>query len=68
VFVCQRVTSTADGRPFTTPVDLSCSCVPKTTSSCDTQCEMAYGGREMSCIGNGDQLSVSCGCAVVYLK
>lgn len=68
VFVCQYATSTVDGHPFTIPVELSCSCQPKAMAPCTTECQIAFGGREMSCIGNGDQLSVSCGCAIIYLK
>jgi hypothetical protein len=68
VFVCQRATFSSDGRPFTKPVQLSCACVPKATYFCTTECDVAYGMPNLSCDGSLDQLSASCGCAVIYLK
>jgi hypothetical protein len=68
VFVCQEVTTAADGRPFTKPVALSCSCVQKAMYFCTTECDAAYGQRDLSCQGGSDELSALCGCAVIYLK
>ena len=69
VFVCQHVTSTADGRPLTKPVALSCTCVQKTMYFCSSECDGVYSDQEhLTCIGSEDELSALCGCAVVYLK
>jgi hypothetical protein len=68
VFVCQNVTQAADGRPLTKPVALACSCVQKAEYFCASECDAAYGERDLSCSGSPDELSALCGCAVVYLK
>jgi len=68
VFVCQNATTTSDGRPFTKPVALSCSCVQKSMYFCSTECDAAFGPRDLMCRGSQDELSALCGCAVVYLK
>ena len=68
VFVCQKVTSNGDGRPFTKPVKLSCSCVEKTMSFCNAECNAAFGNRDLRCEGSDDELSALCGCAIPYLK
>ena len=68
VFVCQQAMSTSDGRPFTMPVALSCSCVEKAMYFCTTECDTAYGHRDLDCLGSEDELSALCGCAVIYLK
>jgi|SRR5882672_5503324 len=68
VFVCQEATTTADGRPFTKSVALSCQCVEKAMYFCSTECDTAYGKRDLSCSGSADELSAMCGCAVIYLK
>jgi hypothetical protein len=68
LFLCQHATANADGRVFTTPVQLSCTCVPKSTYVCRTECEVAYGRPDLACVTSDDQLSATCGCAVIFLK
>jgi hypothetical protein len=68
VFVCQQATTAADGRAFTKPVALSCTCVEKTMYFCSTECDTAYGDRDLRCSGSADELSALCGCAIIYLK
>lgn len=68
VFVCQNATRRADGKMFTKPVALACSCVEKSGNFCSTECDVAYGQRDLQCFGAPDELSALCGCAVVYLK
>jgi hypothetical protein len=67
VFVCLDATSTTDGRPLTEHVLLSCACTPKSMYNCRDECDVVYGG-DLSCGGSEDQLSATCGCALVYLK
>ncbi|HXK19642.1 MAG TPA: hypothetical protein VNG33_17650 [Polyangiaceae bacterium] len=66
VFVCQTATRTTDDRRLTKPVALACLCLPK--SDCATECVVAYDRRRLSCSSSPDELSTSCGCAVVLLK
>ncbi|MES1185809.1 MAG: hypothetical protein ABUL60_18495 [Myxococcales bacterium] len=68
LFLCQHATANAEGRVFTTPVPLSCTCVPKSTYVCRTECEVAYGRPDLACVTSDDQLSATCGCAVIFLK
>jgi hypothetical protein len=68
LFVCKQATVTVDGRPLTKPVPLSCTCVPRQMYFCNTECDIAYGQANLTCYGAEDQLSATCGCAVVYLK
>lgn len=68
LFVCQEVTSTSDGRRFTEPVALSCSCAPKSDGACQSACANPSPGLYPSCEFSEDELSVLCGCAIAYLK
>lgn len=69
VFVCQDITAATDGRPFTEPVALSCSCVPKGDDVCENQCFAAYDiDGDVRCRRSEDELGTLCGCAIPYLK
>ncbi len=68
VFVCLNATSTADGRPLTEAVLMSCTCVPKTVYGCSDACGKAFDRRDLSCRVSEDELGVACGCAIPYLK
>lgn len=67
-FICQEVTSSADGQPFNEPVALSCSCVEKSMYFCSNECDAVYKRSDLDCRVGEDQRSALCGCAIIYLK
>jgi len=67
-FVCQRVTSNAQGDRLSQPLALSCNCVTKTEFFCSQECDLAYGVSSSSCVASDDERSALCNCAVVFLK
>lgn len=68
VFLCRNGTSTADGRPLTAYVAFECSCVDKSPTFCNNECDLAYGVPDAVCDVSKDGARAVCGCAVIFLK